>query len=68
MDERVTTAIELMAESQKAMQEMIAQQQQHALDARSAHSASSLRSTLASSVNTKGMVRVGNYHGEKDKF
>ena len=66
MEERVTAVLEALTTQQRSLMEMM--QKQASQDTRASSEALSLRSSLASSVNTKGMIKVDEYNGEKAKF
>ena len=67
MEERVTAVLEALTTQQRSLMEMMRTQTSQQ-DIRAKSEALSLRSSLASSVNTKGMIKVDEYKGEKSKF
>ena len=67
MEERVAAVLEALTTQQRSLLEMMRNQTSQQ-DVRASSEALSLRSSLASSVNTKGMIKVDEYNGEKAKF
>ena len=66
-DERLVAALEAMTLQNQAMIALMTSQSAAASERSAAHSENSMVS-LARSIDTKGMLEIDAYHGEKKKF